>query len=706
MPIRPPALLTIGGGVAVLLLLLLIVRILLRRRRSSPAHVERLLSQRKVVEACRLLVQLGRPEEAIERLLAERRLAEAAGVLVEIGDHRRAAELFSRIGDHEAAAAAYLRCGDRSEAAKAFERNHRYEEAADLYVHGQQMRNAARMYKKAAQYKKAGDILQQLGETGPAAYLLGLHHARAGELDQAGRHFLAAGKLKRAAEAFYKGGDFLNAAKVFDALGEPTLAAKARLQAGETLATAETLERAGDLARAIPLYEAAGEWNKVVALHKRLRNWAALGNIMVFLDKDDLAVEFFRRVEPRDAAYLESAMSLAALLERREEVEEAIQKYSEILNSHGINASTSAALTALTALCERTNRPQDAVLPPAAQPQPQTPQVSQAPVPDVAGARRSHPPRSKLLERVDLALQGKRHKKACALLRKVLKANPDDLNSLFRLSDLYRDLGDLSEAVSVLEEAADAFRDRGAVLLAATAHERLLEIDGDRWERHGELAELYALLGRGPEAATRYMTQLRGLLAQGRTIEGLHVVRRILVMTPDALRDRVRLAEAYSRHRQFEDAARELRAILSTLDEGLEQDPRWVEVAERYMHHSMRDTQVAQQLVERLIDLGRHAHALRWLGFCFDESPGDVDNLDMLATCFESLGQPNKAVAVLKTLANLHGQRGLKAERESTLLRILECDPEDSSTRRELGHDDPAETPLKGEGIELDWELG
>jgi tetratricopeptide (TPR) repeat protein len=701
VPSSLPTSLVIGGGVAAAMTLPLLW-FFLHRRRHSAAQVGRLLRQRRIVEACWLLVELGRPEEAVERLLSERRLAEAARVHMEIGDYGRAAELLTRIGDHEAAAAAFRRNGDRSEAAKALERSHRYEDAGDLYVTVQQMRNAARMYRKAGEYKKAGDILHQLGETHRGAYLLGIHYTEAGELDKAGRCFLRAGKLKRAGAAFSKAGDFLNAAKVFDRLGEPGLAAEARGKAGGTLAAAETLERAGELARAIPLYEAAGQWNKVVALHKRLQNWAALGNIMVSLDKEDLAVEFFRRVKPQDEGHVESTMSLAALLERRGDIDEAIQKYSEILNFHGLGGSTSAALIALTALCERTNRSRDAVMPQAAQPRPEVPRT---PEPAVDGGHGASPGTSRLLEKVELAVQAKRYKKARALLEKGLKANPEDITALFRLSDLHCQLGARPAAVSVLADAAAAYRERGVVLLAATVLERLLGLDGDRWELHGDLADLYVRLGRGVEAEAQYKIQLRGLLARGRTLEALHVVRRILAMTPGAVQDRARLAEAFSRHRQFEDAAREFRTILSSLDEGTAQDPQWIEVAERYLHHGTRDAQVAQQLAERLIDLGRHADAMLWLRLCFDESPGDVENLDMLATCFEGLGQPGKAVAVLKILASLHGQRGLKAEQESTLSRILECDPEEPSATRALGRADPAETLLKGQDIELSWEL-
>lgn len=709
-----PTTLFAGGGVVLLMILALVIRIILSQRRPSGSHVDALLSQRKILEASRVLVELGRNREAIDLLLEERRLAEAARIYQSSGDHARAAELFSQIGDHEAAAHSFLRCGNSSEAAKALERIHRYEQAGDLYVQAQQMKQAARMYKKARLYKKAGDLLHSLGDEKRGANLLGIHYSQAGELDKAGRYFLLAGKLKQAGETFFKAGDFLKAAQTFEKLGDNSLAARARVQAGETLATAEYLEKAGDLKGAIPLYEAAGSWRKVVELHKRQQNWAALGDIMVHLGKHDLAIEFFRRIPPQDKDYMEAAMSLASLLEKRGDVEGAIKKYSEILNSHGVNDSTSRALAALTELSERTNHPQDAAPPqgrdlaPEGPPAPEPERVVFTGEPVEQPDSKSDPGserKDKLLKKVDQALQGKTPKKACSLLKKIVRTYPDDINSLFRLSEVYRQLGDKTRAAAVLVRAGKDYRDRGLLLQSATVYEKLLDTDATLWELRGELANLYLRSGKGTEAVAQYKLQIQALREQGRIVDSLHVVRRILALTPDALNDRVCLAEAYSRNLQYKDASREFRVVLSILEEKEEQDSLWVQVAERYMHHDMQDVQVAQQLVEKLMELDRCNHALLWLQLCFDQKPGDSENLDMLATCFESLGQPDKAVAVLKILANLYGQWGLKAEQESTMLRILECDSKDLTTNSKQDRYGPAEKPLKGRDIELDWDL-
>ena len=356
-----PMLITLGGGFVVLTILFLIFRVIMIQRDRPETKVDKLIAQSKIMEASRLLVELGRQDEAIDLLIEERRLAEAARVYLRIGNHERAAELFAKIGDHEAAANSFRKIGKFIEAAKALEKIHQYEEAGDLYVQSKDIKQAARMYNKCKQYKKAGELLLRMGDKKRAAALLGKHYSDIGELTKAGKHFLLAGKLKQAGETFYKAGEFDKAAQIFEKLGEFRLSAKARLQAGETLAAAEALEKVGDLAGAIRLYEAADEWNKVVELYKRQQNWAALGNIMMRLEKYDLAIEFFKRITPLEEDYMESAMSLAAILESQGDVKECIKKYSEILNFRGVNVQTSKALFAMATLCERTNRADQAL---------------------------------------------------------------------------------------------------------------------------------------------------------------------------------------------------------------------------------------------------------------------------------------------------------------------------------------------------------
>ena len=313
--------------------------------------------------------------------------------------------------------------------------------------------------------------------------------------------------------------------------------------------------------------------------------------------------------------------------------------------------------------------------------------------------------KDKLLKKIDQALQGKKLRKARGLLKKVTEADPNDIRSRLRLGEVHFQLGDKADAVALLAQVGDYYRDHGFLLKSVAVYKKMLEVDPGRWDLHGELANLYFRLGMAPEAIKQHKVQVRALLKQGRVAVCLHVVRQILDLEPGNVKDRVRLAEAYSQNELYEDAAREFKEVLSVLEKKDSRGPLWVQVAERYLHHNMQDVQVARDLVEKLMELGRHNQALPWLQLVFDANPGDMGILDMLATCFDSLGQPNKAIAILKILAGLYRKRGLKAERESTLLRVLEVDPKDVTANRELGREGVGDKAGRGEDIELAWDL-
>ncbi|MBM4372085.1 MAG: tetratricopeptide repeat protein [Deltaproteobacteria bacterium] len=315
--------------------------------------------------------------------------------------------------------------------------------------------------------------------------------------------------------------------------------------------------------------------------------------------------------------------------------------------------------------------------------------------------------KDKLLRRIDLALQGKKLKRARNLLRKVIELDPNDIRSRLRLGEVQFQLGDKDDAVALLAQVGDYYRDHGFLLKSVAVYKKMLEVDPSRWELHGELASLYFRLGMAPEAVKQHKVQARALLKQGRVVESLHVVRQILDLEPGNVKDRVRLAEAFSQHEQYEDASREFREVLSILAKKNSRGPLWIQVSERYLHHNMQDVEVARGLVEKLLELGRHNHALPWLQLCFDANPGDLGVLDMLATCFEALGQPNKAIAVLKVLSGLYGKRGLKAESDGILLRVLEVDPKDVTANRALGRDiaGSRKEARTSPDLELDWDL-
>ncbi len=345
-------------GAAGLVALTLVLIVVLRK---SPATIEetvtKLADSHKVAEASRLLVDAGRYQDAIALLTQHRRLREAAKIHLHVGDHKQAAGIFSSLKEHETAANCYLKAGNKAAAAAEYEKGGLTELAANVLMQAGKLPEAAKAYLTAKQYQKAAAVFNQLGQKKKAAAIMGAWYATTGDYINAAKSFYIAGKLKEAGDAFFKGGLHEKAAQVYEKVGESASAAKARLQAGDIETAAEHFERIGEMEAAIRLFEAAGKWNKVVECYKRDKNWLALGNIMMRLEKYDLGIEFFKRLTPLDEGYVEAAMSVASILEGQGDLEGAKKKYLEIMEFKGMAVSNAPALFALCTLCEKTNTP-------------------------------------------------------------------------------------------------------------------------------------------------------------------------------------------------------------------------------------------------------------------------------------------------------------------------------------------------------------
>ena len=284
-----------------------------------------------------------------------------------------------------------------------------------------------------------------------------------------------------------------------------------------------------------------------------------------------------------------------------------------------------------------------------------------------------------------------------ARLEEALRNDPDDLKLLLELADVHRSLGDPAAATTLLEESAGRFRAREVPTKAVAVLKRLLEIAPDRREVHGGLGALYLQLGHKDEAIAQYKLQIEFLVEQGRTLDALRALDRIVDLSPDAVVDRLHLAEAYVRHLEFPAAARRYREALARLDAQGGDDGFWIRIAERYLHHVPDDLGTVQRLAEKLAAADRHAEAMCWLQRCVAKDPGAPIILETFATCLEALGQPDKADAVLGILAGIYGHRGLVAEQARVLERLVReptMDPEKTG-----------EPIADGEVLTLDWDL-
>jgi len=311
--------------------------------------------------------------------------------------------------------------------------------------------------------------------------------------------------------------------------------------------------------------------------------------------------------------------------------------------------------------------------------------------------------KQKLLQKADALARDKKFKKAIVLYREAIAEEPNDIRTRLRLSELLYQAGRTEEALAVLRYVGDYYREHGFLLKSVAVYKKMLEVDPKLTDLHGTLAALYFQLGMAPDAIRQFKSQIRAMIRQGKVVESLHVVRSMLELDPGNVMDRLRLAEAFSRHELIDEAAVEYRRVLAVLEKG-GRTSDWGKVALRYLHHSPDDFEGRKAVVEFLVETGDYLRALQHLLIALNKDPMDVRLLDLAATSFEMLGQPGKSIVALKSMAALFRHRGQAREEQTALVRVLGLDPKDAHARRALGMDVGGEAPPAGEVV-LEWDM-
>jgi tetratricopeptide (TPR) repeat protein len=212
-------------------------------------------------KAGRLLLKLGRLEEAESMLVRAGLHGAAARVAMQAEAFDRAAELFTKSGHPELAAEALERAGDGIAAAR---------------LRGEHLRDqghdeaAARYLQQAQEYEDAGDLYRKLERYPEAAecYLKVKNGVAAAEM------FLMAGSLERAADAYE--------------------------EAGELEKAAECAEQMGDLSRQAQLLEGAELYFEA-------------GKAYAAQERTDEAIRLLQNVPPEDPRYREACAMLGSL---------------------------------------------------------------------------------------------------------------------------------------------------------------------------------------------------------------------------------------------------------------------------------------------------------------------------------------------------------------------------------------------------------
>jgi tetratricopeptide (TPR) repeat protein len=263
---------------------------------------------------------------------------------------------------------------------------------------------------------------------------------------------------------------------------------------------------------------------------------------------------------------------------------------------------------------------------------------------------------------------------------RLLDDNPNDVNTLNRIGDLWVRINNNAEAVKAFSRIADHYARDGFFLKAIAIYKKINKLDPSKLDVYAKLADLYAKQGLAMEAKSQYQVLADYYVKHGDPQNALSAFRKIAELDPNSLNVHVKLADLYSQANQTAEALKEydrvgrmllkrgmLEEAIQVFRKALKIDPANVELVDSLVTTLLesKDYDNAGQLIEgalqnnrgnpRLIALlgktllakGDTARARKTLEQGLAQNQTDSSIRESLADLYLKQGSTNEALTVM-----------------------------------------------------------
>jgi len=140
---------------------------------------------------------------------------------------------------------------------------------------------------------------------------------------------------------------------------------------------------------------------------------------------------------------------------------------------------------------------------------------------------------------------------------RLLDDNPNDVNTLNRIGDLWVRINRNDEAVKVFIKIAEHYAKDGFFLKAIAIYKKINKLDPSKLEVYAKLADLYAKQGLAMEAKSQYQVLADYYLKHGDPANALGIYKKISELDPNSINVHVKLADLYSQNNKTAEALKE-----------------------------------------------------------------------------------------------------------------------------------------------------
>ena len=299
--------------------------------------------------------------------------------------------------------------------------------------------------------------------------------------------------------------------------------------------------------------------------------------------------------------------------------------------------------------------------------------------------------RDKILQIAQKLVDKKRYDKAIVEYQKLVAEDPGDVRTLLKIGDLYLKLEKYEEAIATYEQVGEYYYREGFSVKAIAVYKQIRGII-KRHATHLEsryghiaprLAEIYTQLGLTSDALAAYDEVASRLRQEGRERDALDIFKKVLDLDPQNPIAHLRVADSYTRLgdmgkavERFGEAAH-IMVKLGRHDDALK-------VLERLLEYR-QEPQYARMAAQLYLDRNGPNDglaALAKLQLCFKADPKDLTTLATLARAFDLIGQPKKAIEVLKESARVAKEKKDEATFGALMDTLLERAGEDTLVKQ------------------------
>jgi tetratricopeptide (TPR) repeat protein len=193
---------------------------------------------------------------------------------------------------------------------------------------------------------------------------------------------------------------------------------------------------------------------------------------------------------------------------------------------------------------------------------------------------------------------------------RLLDDNPNDVNTLNRIGDLWVRINRNDEAVKVFGKIADHYSKDGFFLKAIAIYKKINKLDPSKLDIYAKLADLYAKQGLAMEAKSQYQVLADYYLKHGDPGNALTIYRKISDLDPNSINVHVKLADLYSQNNQTAEALKEYdRVGRMLLKRGMLDEA--VQVFRKALKIDARNIELVESLVTALLEAKDYANAIQ-----------------------------------------------------------------------------------------------